>query len=78
MLLESRTLTGCFNSVCSSGNANGLVVVVGLEIVFANAFVGVVFQDGFVVLWTWISDALVRRYDDCDDGICSYLSLSVN
>ena len=44
------TLTGQLDSVCTCGNANGLVVVVSFAVVDAGAFVRVVFEVGHVLV----------------------------
>ena len=44
------TLAGQLDSVCTSGNAHGLVVVVSFAVVDAGAFVGVVFEVGHVLM----------------------------
>jgi hypothetical protein len=43
VFVDSHTLTGQFDSICTCGNADCLVVVVGFEVVLAGAFVGGVF-----------------------------------
>lgn len=75
-----HTLTSQLDSVCASGNADGLVVVVGFEIVGACAFVGVVLEvghcDGQVDGWIDRMDRLEDRYVDhidCDADTCLYL-----